>query len=241
MFSVTAGYPLCCKPDDKYGNYKCTTGSFDGNAAGRYWNPIQDGPNSYLLGGPNAASDWTLNSPPYPNFRGVSTDQFEGPKDLYLMPSMWPYCPFKPGCGCDDPQPGKGVLVANWTRPSSAADSALPLREITNKDITSIKVRKSPSRSQDPYLVNYLLAVSRDITTTVNLQPTTYAPDGPSEVCPEMLPPYFNETTNESFPNPNYPACQPCNFFGSFVPNCTQKEPKMYPWPFYPGLQGMVK
>jgi len=155
---------------------------------------------------------------------------------------MWPYCgsPYKPSCGCDDPHPGQGT-VANWTRPSNTGDDALQFKDLKHKDVTKSQVSRYPSRNQDPYLVDLLLAMSRDIITTVKIQRTPYVPDGPPKVCTQLLPSYFDPISNESIPNPKYPGGQPCDYFGSVVPNCTQKEPKEYPWPFYRGLQGMVK
>jgi len=52
------GYPLCCQPEDQYGNYQCEGGGLTSNGAGIYLSAITDNPGNYLAGGTGAACNW---------------------------------------------------------------------------------------------------------------------------------------------------------------------------------------
>jgi len=120
---------------------------------------------------------------------------------------------------------------------------ALQYLDVTTiRDISSSFLTTFPSRTQDPYLINFLVAVDTEIIIITKRQPGLYTPDGPLETCNPLLPPFFNGTTNETYPNPAFPACQSCSFLADNINGtCKDASPKMYPWIFYDSLRGMLK
>jgi len=219
---------LCCKPDDQWGNYDCQVGNdLPQDCAKLYFRAIYDFPGNHFefADRPDAACDFGAQGnqvPPYFRGRVCGTGQQFGcgntnPNDpvytLKIMPSMWPYCPNRPGCPCDsNPQAGEGTVVAGWARRvTDMSNLAVKYTQVVFKerDIASRYTGTVPSRTQDQYLINFLVAVDTEIIVTTNRQSGIYTPDGPVAACNPLLPPFFNATTNKTYPNPAFLSCLP--------------------------------
>jgi len=125
---------------------------------------------------------------------------------------------------------------------SDMRDIDIQLTAFLHEDATGSLLKAYPNRAPDPYLIDYLVAAITEIITVTKRQEGIYDPPGPLELCSPLLFPYYNTSTNETIPNPNFPACQPCSFLSDNVNGtCKVLEPKTYSWPFYISLQGMVK